>query len=385
LSQTLTGKLFDHDRLGTVLKKQELDGLILTSVEHVLYFTGIKAPYAQSQRKSPTVAVLSWSTDLEPILVVPRSRKDLVDESWISDHVFYGEFYIDGELVKESSERDLYEALDKALRKHGLTGRIGVDEKYLPASIMKTIAAKFGRTTFIDVSSDIEEMRSVKTPEEMNRLSKAAQIAERALVTAMKMVAPGVTELELERAYRKSLADQGAYYVFGMIGAGERGALPNARPTNHRLEDGEVVRFDVGASFEGYFADLARSVVAGQASEKDKAVYRAVVEAEEKTIGLIAPGTKASDLFNVGEQAVRKAGYPTYKRHHVGHGIGLEVHEAPVLSPGNAADMKPGMVLCVEIPYYINKVGGYHVEDEVIVVPGGHKILTSCCKELEYK
>ena len=384
MSQALTGKLFNPERLRAILRKQDLDGLIVTSAEHVLYFTGIRAPYAQSQRKSPTVAVLSWKTDLEPILVVPRSRKDLVGESWISNHIFYGEFYIDGEVVKESPEQDLYEALDKALGKHDLSRRIGVDEKYVPASVMKAIAAKFGRTTFIDVSTDIEDMRSVKTPEEMNRLLEVARVAERALITAMKMVTPGVTELELERAYRKSLADQGAYYIFGMIGAGERSALPNARPTSHRLQDGEVVRFDVGACFEGYFADLARSVVAGKASDRDKTVYRTVVEAEEKTIGLIAPGIKASDLFNVGEQTVRNAGYPTYKRHHVGHGIGLEVHEAPVLSPANTTDLKPGMVLCVEIPYYIYKIGGYHVEDEVIVVPGGHRVLTSCCKELEY-
>jgi Xaa-Pro aminopeptidase len=145
-------------------------------------------------------------------------------------------------------------------------------------------------------------------------------------------------------------------------------------PTDRVLRPGDLVRFDVGCTFKGFHADVARTAVLGEPSARQQALYDAVDAGVDAALGAIRPGAAAGAVFDAAVEAVRKAGVPRFERHHVGHGIGLEPAERPWLRPDGPV-LEAGMVLRVETPYYELGAGGVHVKETVLVNRGGAAVM----------
>jgi Xaa-Pro aminopeptidase len=159
-----------------------------------------------------------------------------------------------------------------------------------------------------------------------------------------------------------------------VIGFGANSALPAAFPSERALRPGDLVRFDVGCVFKGYHADVARTAVLGEPTDRQQALYDAVDAGVDAALAAIRPGAASRAVFDAAIAAVRGAGLPTFRRHHVGHGIGLEPAETPWVAP-DGPPLQAGMVLRIETPYYELGAAGVHIKETVLVNRGGAAVM----------
>jgi Xaa-Pro aminopeptidase len=167
------------------------------------------------------------------------------------------------------------------------------------------------------------------------------------------------------------------------VAVGPRAALPHARPGDARIGSAEFVLIDWGATARLYKSDLTRVLVTARISPKLERVYGLVLTAQRRAIEAIRPGVTGREVDAVARGIIADAGFGKYFGHGLGHGVGLDIHEAPRLSVANDSPLKAGMVVTVEPGIYLPGWGGVRIEDDVLVSRAGHRVLTDCPKELE--
>ena len=240
-----------------------------------------------------------------------------------------------------------------------------------------------GNRTF-DARPSIGKARSVKLPEEIEKIRYAASITERGMEKALRYAAPGVTELELSALIANEIRSGGGIPRFVVVTAGERTALADAYATTAKLAKGDLLRLDIGCTVEGYWADTARTAVIGAPTREQQERYDALMEGELAQLKLAKPGITAGDLFNIAVATVRKGALPNYQRTHCGHGIGIGAHEFPTLNIANQnVEIEEGMCFCVETPYYEIGWGGMMVEDMIVIRANGNECLTKLPREMQ--
>ncbi len=228
----------------------------------------------------------------------------------------------------------------------------------------------------------IEEQRRVKTPEEVEEIGRAVALAQEAFHKVRGMLKPGVSErdlaLELEFVMRRQGA-QGVAFPF-IVASGPRSAMPHGDASHKVLEDGDLVILDFGARWRGYHSDMTRTFKLGPWRAWEKEVYTVVLEAQEAAMAAIRPGVEAKEVDGVARRIIEEAGYGDYFGHGLGHGVGLEIHEAPTLAPTSEDVLEVGMVFTVEPGIYLPGKGGVRIEDMVFLGPRGPEVLTSLPK-----
>lgn len=228
------------------------------------------------------------------------------------------------------------------------------------------------------VTGWVEELRSVKSEDEIDAIRRAAAVAGRALEDLLPEVRAGVSERALAALLDHRLAAHGAERpAFETIVAfGERSALPHARPGPRRLSDGDVVLIDFGAVVDGYCCDLTRTVALGEPPAELRRVYRIVRDAQRAVIDGIREGMSGVEADALAREPIAAAGHGERFGHSTGHGLGLEVHEEPRLGTRSTSTLTAGMVVTVEPGIYIEGLGGVRIEDDVVVGPGSADVLT---------
>jgi Xaa-Pro aminopeptidase len=225
----------------------------------------------------------------------------------------------------------------------------------------------------------VESLRLEKEQEEIVLIRKAAQLADAAMDLLWKSLAPGKSERELaldaEFFIRRSGADDVAFEV--IVASGPRAAMPHATPSERRLAPGDTVIMDLGACCEGYKSDLTRTVVVGEASDTAKRIYRVCYEAQQAGLAALRPGARCAEVDAAARAVIERAGYGSYFGHGLGHGVGLEIHESPRLSPNETTrTLEPGMVVTVEPAIYLPSAGGVRIEDLLLVTEKRSEALT---------
>jgi Xaa-Pro dipeptidase len=234
-----------------------------------------------------------------------------------------------------------------------------------------------------DARPAIMKARRTKLADEIEKIARAAAITERGLEKAFAHASAGVTELELSTIIAGEMRAGGGVPRFIVVTCGERSALADAYATPAKLRNGDLVRFDIGCTVDGYWADMARTAVVGEPTREQQQRYDALLEGEEAQRALARSGVSAGDMFKVAVERVRRGALPAYRRSNCGHGIGIEVHEYPTLNAANqAVELEDGMVLCVETPYYQIGWGGMMVEDMIVIQSAGNECLTQLPREL---
>ncbi len=228
-------------------------------------------------------------------------------------------------------------------------------------------------------------LRLVKDPGELARMGEAAAIADAALAEVLSLLVPGVTEAGLAAALDHQMRRLGAQdrSFPTIVAAGPHAAMPHARPTSRPIEAGELVVIDFGAIFDGYCSDMTRTFCIGPPrSAVLAAVVEVVAAAQAAGVAAVAAGVGAGDVDRAAREVVAAAGWTDVFMHGVGHGVGLEIHEAPSLAPGSTAKLEESSVVTVEPGVYLPGVGGARIEDTVVVSPSGCRVLTNAPKEL---
>jgi Xaa-Pro aminopeptidase len=226
----------------------------------------------------------------------------------------------------------------------------------------------------------------VKDREEIGAIRAAIDCAERAFTMARAGLRLDDTEKDLAdqiEAAQRRLGASGSSFP-PIVAVGAHAALPHYRPGGvTRIGDSDFVLVDWGASRAGYKSDLTRVVVTGKVSPKFTNVYQSVLRAQALAIAAIRPGAKAGDVDALARSVLDEAGLGSYFDHGLGHGIGLEIHESPRLRKDAETVLRPGMVVTVEPGVYLPGWGGVRIEDDVLVTPDGHEVLTHVPRELD--
>jgi Xaa-Pro aminopeptidase len=371
-----------------VLAEQGLDGFVGTTAESVTWLSGYWAMPQWIRRGPQAYAFQPRRGDASSFIVTATGLLDHAAEQdlYVSMIHRYGFFaYEDFEggtgpeaarlrrMLQAPQHDGPAEALAHALRQAGLAGaRVGIEIDGLAAGIFDRVRELVPQVELIRADSIAKKLRAIKTPEEIARLRESGRIAERSILAALEGLHEGESEAELARRFHMRTVAEGAFPVLGCVGFGERGALPNVDPSPERkLKFGDTIRFDVGGRYRHYRADIARIAVFGEPSQRAVQCHRAVQAGIDRAYQVIRPGVTGATLFSEVMDAVRKAGLPHYRRNHVGHGIGLDGYEVPALTESSTDVLTPGMVMCIETPYYELGFGGFQVEDMVLVTETG--------------
>jgi len=230
----------------------------------------------------------------------------------------------------------------------------------------------------------LNALRAIKTPEQIKKIKSAQALTEYGFQYILKRIASGRTEREiafdLEFAIRNEGADAVAFDFIAV--SGENSSLPHGIPGNRRLQKGDFLTLDFGAMLDGWHSDMTRTVAVGEVSEEQRQVYDTVLKAQQTCLDTLRPGITGEEGDKAARHIINAAGYGEYFGHGTGHGVGMQIHEEPRLSPACKELLQSGNVVTVEPGIYLPGKFGVRIEDMVVVTETGIENLTSAPKEL---
>lgn len=234
-------------------------------------------------------------------------------------------------------------------------------------------------------SGEVEALREVKDEGEIDRMARAAAIADAALAEVLALLGQGTTEAEfalaLDTEMRRGGAESTAFET--IVASGPNSAKPHHRPTDRRISKGEPVVVDFGATFEGYRSDMTRTFcVGGEPSGEMARVFAVVRDSQARGVATVAPGVPAKAVDDVCRAVIAEAGWADRFEHGTGHGVGLDIHEAPAVSQLGTATLAASMIVTVEPGVYLPGTGGVRIEDTLAVTEGGSRPLTNFTKSI---
>ena len=341
-----------------VMRSAGVDALIITSPELIRYLTGF--------------------TGSEALFLLSRKEGRLFVDSRYTEQARNQCRNVRTVECAKKTDGVIRSLLELGLKK------VGFDPQEFTVAQKKVFDAK-GLFNLVGIPPDVmESVRSKKDAAALKHIRKAAHIASSAFLEVINSVRVGSREeevaLQLEFTIRKRGAESVPFPI--IVASGLRGALPHGLASGKKIEKGDFVTMDFGSVYKGYCSDETCTVVFGRPERRQKRVYQAVKDAHDKAISSIKKGIAAGRIDAVARNVVEKAGLGKYFRHGTGHGVGLAVHEAPRIAPGQDTILDKNMIFTVEPGVYIPGWGGVRIEDMVRVTNDGCELLSSVSKEL---
>ena len=369
-----------------------LEALVATTPANVTYLSDFRA-LSHETLGAFVFVVLPSNRRTEPAIILPTGEAaDLVamKMSWIKDVRTYGTFYVTvpkkgltgmeatlGKMLSRVNSGDAFSLLREVLEEKNLKGRIGLDEKYFSSADYSKLMSRLDGFDISPAYETFREIRMVKNREEVEIMREGNRITEDAIRAVLESARVGMHGAQLVKIFSDRVISHGAASLAPSIAIGEDSYLQNIYvPSPRRLEKGSLIRFDVACTYKHHFTDIGRNAVMGGPSARQRKLYNVVYQGEEQALSLVREGTKASAVFERGVRAARESGMPAFKRHHCGHGIGLELYEPPLIVPSNDMPLQAGAVVNIETPYYEIGTGGFMVEDTVLVTKSRPEFLT---------
>lgn len=349
------------ERLRTLMAERNIGGLLITKDENQRYLEGFKGS--------------------ECYLLVTQRSVSLIADSRYTESA--GNECRSADIVPHSTPHPPYnEAISALCAGEGIV-RLGFEEDCVSYSQYRVLAESLSsvKTELVPSGGLCEEIRAVKDERETEFIRRACSIADGALEKMLPSVKEGVSEselvAELEYLMTRGGADGPSFPTMVLFGA--KSASPHAVPSHDaKLRTGDLILIDFGAKYEGYCSDTTRTFVFGKASSVQKARYDRVLTSQKAGVAAVRAGVRAAEVDAVSRGMLEGEGCFKYA---LGHGVGLEIHELPMLRGSSDTVLKSGMVLTVEPGLYIPGRGGIRIEDTVLVTDGGREILTRFPKE----
>jgi Xaa-Pro aminopeptidase len=236
---------------------------------------------------------------------------------------------------------------------------------------------------WLEIDGLVEGLRAVKDASEIEEIREAARLGSQVMEEAIRLIRPGISELDVaaEIGYRMRRKGASGESFESIVAAGPRSALPHARPTARRIGKNELVVLDLGAILRHYCSDLTRTVYVGKAPARVRQWYQAVLEAQAAARAALKSGVTCGAVDAAARDVLQRKGLGRYFVHSTGHGIGLEIHEAPRIARDQKKLLETGNVVTLEPGVYIEGAGGIRIEDDALVTPRGAEILTTAKRE----
>ncbi|HEY8778711.1 MAG TPA: Xaa-Pro peptidase family protein [Solirubrobacterales bacterium] len=265
-----------------------------------------------------------------------------------------------------------------------LSGRCGFEDQHVSVRELRELTEHAPEgAELIPAGGLPEQLRRVKDPDERNAIAEAAKLADGVYEWTLEQGLAGRTEIEVAHAAVARMRELGAEPSFPpIVAAGSNGAMPHAEAGEREIKAGDMVVFDMGAQLDGYCSDCTRTFAVGKPSGAAQEVYELVLEAQIKALDAVAAGKTGKEVDAVAREVIANAGHGDHFGHGLGHGVGLEVHEAPRLSQRSEDTLETGEVVTVEPGIYVPAQLGVRIEDLVVVTSKGHENLSGLPKEL---
>lgn len=261
-------------------------------------------------------------------------------------------------------------------------GRLGVEQDHMTIGQLRLLKKQMKRTRLVPVNDLVQQLRRNKEPVEVEVIARAQDFTDRTFRDILPMLRPGANErdiaLEIESRFRR----RGEVAFDSIIASGPNGAKPHAGAGDRKLKKGDAVTLDIGCRIDGYCSDMTRTVFIGRAPAEMREVYEIVLEAQRRGLEAVRPGARAAAVDAAARDHIAGHGFSRQFGHSLGHGVGLAVHERPVLAGQSRDTLAPGDVVTVEPGIYIPGRGGVRIEDMVLVTRTGLRNFTRSPKEL---
>lgn len=337
------------------LARENLDGLILSSPFNISYLTNF--------------------TSCDSYFLISESANIYITDS---RYIEEAKDNLKALALVKQTNGSVFKIIAHVCKDFGLR-RIGFEERYLPFAEHKKIKKELNkRGVLVPVYGWIEELRQVKTAEELKKIKKATQITIKAFKFIKDFISPGKKEIEvageLERFIRYNGARSSAFDI--IVASGPNSSFPHHLTSQRKIENNEHVLVDLGVEYLGYKSDLTRVFFLGKISPAVSKIYDTVRKAQDKAIKNIKPAVHINKIDTAARQYITQKGYGGFFGHNLGHGIGLEVHEEPRISRKEEKILKPGMVFTVEPAIYLPHKFGIRLEDIVLVTKKGCNVLS---------
>ncbi len=267
--------------------------------------------------------------------------------------------------------------------KHGLKS-IGFEQDFVTYGYFMEMKKVLVDTSVELVATQgiVEAIRITKDEEELTILREAAEIVDQTYDYILKELRPGLREKEVAWMMEQKMRELGATgpSFETIVASGERSALPHGIASDRVIQSGEMVKLDFGAKYKGYCSDITRTVAIGEVPDELQKIYEIVRDAQETTLAVLRPGMTGREVDAIARKFISEAGYGENFGHGTGHGLGLDIHEAPTVGPRSEQVLKPGMVVTVEPGIYLPGLGGVRIEDDVIITENGIEVITKSPK-----
>lgn len=345
--------------------KQNLDAVLVSSVSNITYLSGY-ANFSKDERE----AYIFISKDFGYIITDGRYSEA------IKKQVPHLTLF----------ERGHTKTIASLFKKHPNIKHLGIEEDNLTVAEHKAVKKHFKKVKHFEIG----QLRSIKGKWEIEKIKKSCEVGDLAFQQILRKIKVGATEKQIAQELEKFIKEKGAEFSFPAIVAfGKSSSVPHHQTGNTVLADekSQFILLDFGVKLETYCSDMTRTIFFGKLSERQKRIYETVLEAQQKAIDFINAGIKsskqlkASEVDKVARDYIISKGYPTIP-HSVGHGIGLDVHEHPSLSPKSKDILKDGMVFSIEPGIYIPDFGGVRIEDLFVFEKTGLRQLTCSSKSI---
>ncbi|MFD7654893.1 M24 family metallopeptidase [Actinosynnema sp. NPDC059797] len=343
------------------LRAQELDALLVTNLLNVRYLTGFTGSNAALLVHAESDGSSLFCTDGRYLTQAAAQVPDL--------------------------ERVIDRPCDAALLERA-TGarRVGFESHDVTVDGLDALRGAAGDAALVRAPGLVEALRVVKDDAEVEALRMACAAADRALADLIEHggLRPGRTEREIARELEGRMLDHGAAgpSFESIVAAGANSAVPHHRPTDALVHHGDFVKLDFGALVDGYHSDMTRTVVVGRAADWQRDLYQLVAASQAAGRAALAVGAEVSSVDAAARGVIDAAGHGEHFLHGLGHGVGLQIHEAPALSKAGDGTLLPGMAVTVEPGVYLAGKGGVRIEDTLVVREGAPELLTLTTKEL---
>ncbi len=372
-----------------LMDERNIDALLLTAKENVIYFSGIRTIGWNSKHR-PMGVVVPRDNSKPVTLIIPENLIDVAHHSsWIDEVRPWG-----GWRVQDADPDPLTGFYEACINVGADQGTIALEMGYgqriaMSQDDFKTLTGRLSSATFVDAGPLMWDLRMIKSPREIDSLRKACHATTKAFEKGFNAIRPGMTERELGGIIMSEVALQTEELPgFIMIRSGEmKYGMVNVAPFEKPMEPGDLVVVDVGANYNYYWSDFMRMASIGEPNAEQKRFFAAEIASQKAGVAVIKPGIKLHEIFDACYEVLMehnmKEHVPGLER--VGHGVGLDVHEPPSIAKGSETIVQPGMVLTVEPifwdrPHHV--VGNFAMEDVVLVTDDGHEILSTFPKDL---
>lgn len=352
-------KMLRVEKLRQAMRKEAIDGFLVTSPYNLRYLTNF--------------------TGTTGLAIITLDKAFFVtDFRYTQQAASQAQGY---EIVQNSGP--IVEEVAKICKQEEINA-LGFEENHMSFAQYSLYEEIIEETPLIPIANMIEELREIKDEKEIALIQKACHIADQGFDHVLKMIRPGMTEIEVANQLDFFMRSLGATSVSfdTIVASGVRSAMPHGVASEKVIEQGDLITLDFGCYYQGYVSDMTRTFAIGDPGQQLKEIYQIVLEAQLKVLEAAAPGVTGIQLDAVARDHIASHGYKEAFGHSTGHGIGLEIHEGPNVSFKADKPFVPGNVITDEPGIYLPEIGGVRIEDDLLITETGNQVLTHSPKEL---